>query len=69
MPSDGSCSGSAERSAGVSDDQRRRGRPSLHQNWTRERLVAMDAHFIDAVEHAIGLGLERRPKGERERAA
>jgi hypothetical protein len=43
----------------------------MHVNgsWTPEQLTRMDAKFTAAMERAIARGLERRPKGERARAA
>jgi hypothetical protein len=32
--------------------------------WTRERLIRMDARFCAAMQAAIERGLERRPDGE-----
>jgi hypothetical protein len=38
-------------------------------DYSQEQLLRMDQKFTRAVERAIERGLERRPDGERERAA
>jgi hypothetical protein len=37
--------------------------------YTRERLIKMDAKFCERMQRAIERGLERPPEGEAERAA
>jgi hypothetical protein len=41
----------------------------LQGGWSHEQLERMDRKFVAAMERAIARGLERRPKGERARAA
>jgi hypothetical protein len=62
-------------------DDGRRGRPSQYRHadaepgdeiaggWSRTELLKMNDRFVERVERAIALGLERRPEERRTRAA